>query len=247
MGKSIRSKRMKALRTIKRQKLMPRENILLEQRAAIIRTIQGESVDESTLPVLPEKANAPVRFEHTRDGKAPFRHTLATRYGHLVNNNTCVTKFNTLDALKERYDKAPAVKKEEGMDTGSSSSSVTPALRKKKLSSAAKQAELPSMLTRRRSGRGRDRSEKSIAASSTPVKAEQVDDDDAAMADDNEEQEVEEIDDKDDIDRDQIRYGDYGKPVRERKSVIRSKLARKRSKSKSKGGFLNWHNMAASS
>lgn len=241
MGKSIRSKRKKALRTIKRNKLMPRENILLEQRAAIIRTIKGEEVDEAQIPQLPEKANAPSRFQHTRDGSAPVRHTLRSLYGHLAESNTCVTKFNTLEALKERYDKQPSVKKEE-------ESSLTPALRGKKLSVADKQAALPGMLTRRRSGRGRDRSEK-VVASSTPVKSEPGADadGDADMDAEAANDAVEVDDEEDDPDSDKVRYGDYGKPVRQRRSMARSKLARRRSKSKSKSGFLNWHNMAASS
>lgn len=215
----------------------------MEQRAAIIRTIQGEKVDESALPVLPEKANAPVRFEHTRDGKAPFRHTLQTRYGHLVNNNTCVTRFNTLEALKEKYDTVPQVKKEEGVEQPAAASD-----KKKKLSSADKAKQLPSLLTRRMSGRGRDRTAKPVTGS-TPVKQE---DGDEAMADGDDEEATAapasaavEVDAEEMEGDDQVRYGEYGKPAHVRRS--KSKLSRRRAKSKGRNGFLNFHNMAATS
>ena len=38
--------------------------------------IKGEVVDESTIPQLPEDANAPKRFAHTRDGKPPVLEAL---------------------------------------------------------------------------------------------------------------------------------------------------------------------------
>lgn len=109
-------------------------------------------------------------------------HTLQSRYGHLVNNNTCVTKFNTLEALSERYDKEPIVKVEK---------------------KTAEKRTLPSTLTRRRSGRGRDRTEKAVtgSAAESAVKVEEEEDDT-----------MEDAVDENDIDRDQIRYGDYGKP-----------------------------------
>jgi hypothetical protein len=221
----------------------------LEQRAAIISVVKGEEVDESAIPRLPEDANAPLRFEHTRDGKAKPKHTLLSRYGHLARNNVSITKWNTLEALKERYDKQPVgagvkVKKEEMADEPEV---VTP-----------KKAGLPSTMSQRRS-RGRDRTSRSVTGSSaTPVKVE--DDEDNAMGaaaaaapaasasaaaaaaavDDDDEDEA-------DLGDDSVRYGEFGKPAHTRRNLARSKLGRKRSKSKSKNGFVNWHNMAASS
>lgn len=236
MGKSIRSKRMKKLRSLKREKLMPREQILLEQRAAIIRVVEGEEVDESALPVLPEDANAPKRFAHTKDGKPPVVHTLKSRYGHLAHTNVSITKFNTLEALKERYDKKPAgqqvkVKKEEDDE---------------ELPSAAAAAEqkLPTTMAQRRS-RGRDRTSRSVTGSSAAEPAAA-----AAAAESVKVESGDEMADGEevvDLEDDSVRYGEFGKPAHVRQSVKRSKLARKRSKSKSKNGFLSWHNLAASS
>lgn len=189
--------------------------------------MKGEEVNESAIPQLPEDSNAPKRFEHTRDGKAKRVHTLASRYGHLANNNVSITKFNTLEALKEKYDKKPAavkVKKEESSEAGAAS------------------AKLPTTTAQRRS-RGRDRTSRSVTGSSS-ADAVKVEDDeemgDATAAS---------ADEPVDIDDDAVRYGEFGKPAHERagQAKIRSKLARKRSKSKAKGGFLNWHNLAASS
>jgi hypothetical protein len=207
-------------------------DLQLEQRAAIIKVIEGEEVDESSLPVLPEVANAPKRFAHTKDGKPPRVHTLQSRYGHLAHTNVSITKWNTLDALKEKYDKKPGgsgvkVKQEEEEDM-----TVVEEPKQK----------LPTTMAQRRS-RGRDRTSRSVtgssaadtaaasasaAASAVPVKVE--------GEDDNMEDASEEVVDLDD---DTIRYGEFGKPAHVRQSVIRSKLSRKRSKSKSKGGFLN--------
>lgn len=208
----------------------------MEQRAAILDIVNGKEVDEAAIPQLPEKANAIKRFEHTRDGKPTVVKTLKARYGHLVNNNTCVTKFNTLEALSEKYDKEPQVKKE-------------PIAPKKKAADAKK--TLPSTLTRRREGRGRGRDRTAKAVTGSEVKEEGAEDEEDAEMEVTDEatggdQDVEVIDDAD-IDRDQIKYGEFGKPAHQRRSMVRSKLARKRSKSVGKNGFLNWHNMAASS
>jgi len=253
MGKSIRSKRMKKLRTLKRTKLAPREEILLEQRAAIISTIKGEEVDESQIPQLPEVAHAPKRFVHTRDGTPHRVLTLKERYGHLAKSNTCITKFNTLEALKERYDKQPGVpskvKKEEGATASSSSSSS---------SSSSTPRTLPSTVAARRSNRGRDRTAKAVTSSSSADVTVKQEPTDESMADepssaaaaaaepievDGDEEDMDEEEDDDD----KIRYGEFGKPAHMRRSKMRSKLARKRSKSKGRGGFLNWHNLAATS
>jgi hypothetical protein len=182
----------------------------LEQRAAILSTVKGEEVDESALPVLPEDANAIKRFVHTRDGKAPKVHTLKSRYGHLANNNTCITKFNTLEALSEKYDKVPRVKKE-----GDSF------VKKKKTTPADKEATLPSTMTRRRTGRGRDRTAKPVTGSDLTVKEEESKEE-AEMTDANGAEEDAEMVDDNDIDRDQVKYGEFGKPAHERKSKVRS-------------------------
>jgi len=242
MGKSIRSKRMKKLRTLKREKLAPREQILLEQRAAILSVVKGEEVDEAAIPVLPEDANAPKRFEHTRDGKAPKKHTLLSRYGHLAHSNVSINKWNTLAALKERYDKHPAVKVKED-DMAADEPAAAAATPKK---------ALPSTMAQRR-GRGRDRTSRSVTGS-TPVKAEGVEDDESmddasasAAAISASAAAATASEDAGDLDDDTVRYGEFGKPAHQRRDLARSKLARKRSKSKSRNGFINFHNMAASS
>lgn len=201
----------------------------MEQRAAILDTVLGKDVDESSVPQLPELSNAPKRFVHTRDGKPQQVMTLKARYGHLHNNNTCITKHNTAEALAERYGDMPQVKVEEPVAVVEEKKSKT------------KKADLPSTMTRRRS-RGRDRTTKQVAGSAVKQEGEEDDEDmmDTTAAATAMTTDADAVVDEDDIDRDAVKWGEFGKPAHQRKIKVRSLLARKRSKSKGKNGFLNW-------
>lgn len=213
--------------------------------------MKGEEVDESALPVLPEEANAPKRFVHTKSGKAPVVHTLLSRYGHLASNNVSKTKFNSLEALKERYDKAPAAGA--GVKVKKEAAAAAASMDDEAASSSA--SKLPSTMARR--SRGRDRTSRAVTGSAA-VKVEGEDgmgDDLAASAAASSSSssaagpsgvgpiDVEDLGEDND---DKIRYGEFGKPAHTRQDKSRSKHSRNRSKSKSKSGFLNWNKLASS-
>ena len=205
-------------------------------------------MDESALPVLPEEANAPKRFVHTKSGKPPVVHTLLSRYGHLASTNVSKTKFNSLEALKERYDKVPVgagvkVKKEApaaasmGDDEAASSSAA---------------AKLPTTMARR--SRGRDRTSRAVTGSAVKVEGEDSMGDDLAASSATSSSSAAgpsgvgpiDVEDLGEDNDDKIRYGEFGKPAHTRQDKSRSKHSRNRSKSKSKSGFINWNKLASS-
>jgi hypothetical protein len=203
----------------------------------VLAAATGDHVDEADVPQLPEEINAPKRFVHTRDGKAPVHLTLTQRYSHLATHNTCLTPFNTKAALDERYPDV-AVKKEK---TDSARPARTPL-------AAAPAAAATSTPPARRT-RGRDRTAKTVtgsspAAAAAAVKQEQRQGgvDDVSMDEDGNDGSaaatalvVDDNDDGDDADITDT-TAEFGRPAHLRRSKMHQLLRKKRSGSKARSG-----------